>query len=178
MAQRGGWGAALLREGRERVGAREDGGEAAVEHVDRLGVALGKAEEDALRERFAALNAMENFFEVDAVSPRHPDAIGDYRILGKLGEGGMALVFEAEQQHPRRKVALKLVRGDLFLDDAQVKMFQREAEALGPLVAADRARMNPQCRAEHEQTELPIDLGHDRLGTDLDRLTTGVRRLL
>ncbi len=62
-----------------------------------------------------------------------PETIGEYRILGKLGEGGMAVVFEAEQQHPRRKVALKLIRGDIFLDDSQIKLFQREAEVLGRL---------------------------------------------
>ena len=56
-----------------------------------------------------------------------PDFIGEYRVLGKLGEGGMAVVFEAEQQHPRRKVALKVIRGDIFLDEHQIRMFQREA---------------------------------------------------
>jgi serine/threonine protein kinase len=39
--------------------------------------------------------------------------LGDFRIVRKLGEGGMGIVFEAEQQHPKRPVALKVIRGDL-----------------------------------------------------------------
>ena len=71
-------------------------------------------------------------------TPRGPDVplperIGDYKILGKLGEGGMGVVYEAEQQEPRRRVALKVVRGGQFVDDARVKMFQREAETLARL---------------------------------------------
>jgi serine/threonine protein kinase/tetratricopeptide (TPR) repeat protein len=62
-----------------------------------------------------------------------PESIGDYRILRKLGEGGMGVVYEAEQQHPRRKVALKVVRGGRFVDEHHVKMFQREAETLARL---------------------------------------------
>ena len=61
------------------------------------------------------------------------DAIAGYRVLGRLGQGGMGLVFEAEQQSPRRKVALKVVRGGFLVDDVAVKMFQREAESLGRL---------------------------------------------
>jgi serine/threonine protein kinase len=40
-----------------------------------------------------------------------PREIGGFRILGKLGEGGMGIVYEAEQKNPYRKVALKIVRG-------------------------------------------------------------------
>ncbi|NNE07753.1 MAG: serine/threonine protein kinase [Gemmatimonadetes bacterium] len=72
----------------------------------------------------------------DAGSSRpdaRPASIGSYTILGKLGEGGMGVVYEAEQQSPHRKVALKVVRGGHFVDDVSIRMFQREAETLGRL---------------------------------------------
>jgi len=62
-----------------------------------------------------------------------PESIGDYRVLGVLGEGGMGIVYEAEQSSPRRRVALKVIRGGRFVDDNHVKMFQREAETLARL---------------------------------------------
>ena len=62
-----------------------------------------------------------------------PASIGNYAILGKLGEGGMGVVYEAEQRSPKRKVALKIVRGGRLVTDASIKMFQREAETLGRL---------------------------------------------
>ncbi len=60
-------------------------------------------------------------------------AIGPYAIVGKLGEGGMGTVFEAEQHNPRRRVALKVMRGGPFIDEARVRMFQREVESLARL---------------------------------------------
>ncbi len=66
-------------------------------------------------------------------APPLPDAVGQYRILSKLGEGGMGVVYEAEQQSPRRRVAVKVIRGGRIVDDAQLRMFQREAETLGRL---------------------------------------------
>jgi serine/threonine protein kinase/Flp pilus assembly protein TadD len=59
--------------------------------------------------------------------------VGDYRILRLLGQGGMGIVYEAEQQHPRRPVALKVIRGGQFVSDDQIKLFEREAQALARL---------------------------------------------
>jgi eukaryotic-like serine/threonine-protein kinase len=60
-------------------------------------------------------------------------AIHNFRIMRKLGEGGMGVVYEAEQLHPRRPVALKVIRGGGLADEHAVKLFQREAQALARL---------------------------------------------
>jgi len=59
--------------------------------------------------------------------------IGEYRIHRLLGTGGMGVVYEAEQQNPHRAVALKVVRGGIYLDEQRVRLFQREAQALARL---------------------------------------------
>jgi len=62
--------------------------------------------------------------------PRFPERIGSYRILQILGEGGMGVVYEAEQTEPvRRRVALKVVKPGL--DTGQVvSRFEAERQAL------------------------------------------------
>src|SRR5262245_15184720 len=59
--------------------------------------------------------------------------VGHYRLLREIGRGGMGVVYEAEQQHPRRPVALKVIRGGRLVDEYQVKLFRREAQALARL---------------------------------------------
>lgn len=58
------------------------------------------------------------------------DRLGPYRLLKKLGEGGMGSVYLAEEEPGGRKVALKLLpkalRGG---DDSALKRFRREANA-------------------------------------------------
>lgn len=68
-----------------------------------------------------------------AASSAGPQSIGAYRIIRILGEGGMGIVYEAEQQHPKRAVALKVIRGGYSVDDSHVRMFQREAQTLASL---------------------------------------------
>ncbi len=65
--------------------------------------------------------------------PPLPARIGSYLIRRRLGEGGMGIVYEAEQQTPKRAVAIKIVRGGEFVDEYRVRLFQREAQTLARL---------------------------------------------
>ena len=60
-------------------------------------------------------------------------ALENYRIVRKIGEGGMGIVFEAEQQNPRRHVALKIIRGGPFAGERAERLFQREILVLAKL---------------------------------------------
>jgi len=59
--------------------------------------------------------------------------IGSYKVVREIGRGGMGVVYEAEQQRPRRSVALKVILGGRYVDAATVRMFQREADSLARL---------------------------------------------
>ena len=50
-----------------------------------------------------------------------------FEILSKLGEGGMGTVYLARDIKLNRKVALKLLTGDLFDDRSRLDRFRREA---------------------------------------------------
>jgi WD40 repeat protein len=72
--------------------------------------------------------------EPDAPSagPAEARRINHYRILRVLGVGGMGTVYEAEQDNPRRTVALKVIRPGLS-SPGLVKRFTQEAQILGRL---------------------------------------------
>ena len=56
------------------------------------------------------------------------DMINDrYQIIRSIGEGGMANVYLAEDTILNRRVAVKILRGDLASDEKFVRRFQREA---------------------------------------------------
>lgn len=61
-----------------------------------------------------------------------PTSIGRYRILGLLGEGGMGMVYEAEQDFPQRIVALKVIRAG-YATGEMLRRFENETQALGRL---------------------------------------------
>src|SRR6476620_7448964 len=63
--------------------------------------------------------------------------IGDYQLLRRLGRGGMAEVYLAEQLALRRQVALKVLKKNLAGDDAYIRRFQHEAQAAAKLVHAN-----------------------------------------
>ena len=63
---------------------------------------------------------------------RGPEWIGPYRILRRLGSGGMGVVYEAERLAPRRRVAVKVLRLGLH-DDRALARFRLEHQALAKM---------------------------------------------
>ncbi len=108
-----------------------------VEATGFLDQPVGEAAPDLVGEIAAVADQEDTEVLAAPVVPARPDgvpaAIGRYEILGKLGEGGMGVVFEARQDRPRRRVALKVVRGGQFVSESAVRMFQREADTLARL---------------------------------------------
>ncbi|MGC1851961.1 MAG: Stk1 family PASTA domain-containing Ser/Thr kinase [Solirubrobacterales bacterium] len=58
---------------------------------------------------------------------------GRYRLLRRIGSGGMADVWLAEDSHLQRRVALKILHGRFAQDREFVERFRREAEAAAGL---------------------------------------------
>lgn len=87
-----------------------------------------------------------------------PGEIGGYRILGKLGEGGMGIVYDAEQQQPRRRVALKVIRGGQFVDESTLRMFRRETETLARLTHPNIASIFEAGRTDEGQHFFTMEL--------------------
>ena len=56
-----------------------------------------------------------------------------YEIVKSIGEGGMANVYLAEDKILERKVAVKVLRGDLSTDDKFIRRFEREAQSVSNL---------------------------------------------
>ncbi len=72
---------------------------------------------------------------------RHPAQIGPYRILKVLGEGGMGVVFEAEQTSPvHRRVALKVLRPGFEFAEV-VARFEAERQALAVMMHESIAKV-------------------------------------
>lgn len=79
-----------------------------------------------------------------------PRSIGSYKVLGLLGEGGMGVVYLAQQDRPRRTVALKVVRPG-YLSPSLLRRFESESDILARLQHPGIAQIH---EAGTAQTEL------------------------
>src|SRR4029077_9044814 len=67
--------------------------------------------------------------------------IGPYKLLQLIGEGGMGVVYMAEQEKPiRRRVALKVIKAGMDTDQV-VARFEAERQALAPMDDPNVARV-------------------------------------
>jgi serine/threonine protein kinase len=60
-------------------------------------------------------------------------ALGHYRVLEKLGEGGMGEVYRATDTRLGRGVALKVISGEMAAHPDRLERFRREAKALAAI---------------------------------------------
>ncbi len=82
------------------------------------------------------------WFQLDTIAETDlPNRIGQYQVKKILGEGGMGVVYLAQQQSPNREVAVKVIRSSMVSPDL-LKRFEFEAEVLGRLTHSGIARIH------------------------------------
>jgi WD40 repeat protein len=95
-----------------------------------------------IRDLFPALVEMEQLKPVTAdhtgaylpaAEPSDPLRVGEFRILRRVGFGGMGVVYEAMQESLGRHVALKLLPTEALADVKRLERFRREAKAAARL---------------------------------------------
>ena len=92
--------------------------------------------------------------------------IGNYSIKRLIGTGGMGQVYEAMQEHPRRSVALKVMRASIATDRGR-KRFEYEVQILGRLRHPNIAQIYDAAVWDDE------GVGRERRGCATDRVVAG-----
>lgn len=120
--------------------------EAPIEQRSTLQNSLGQNHPELCNDLNALLSLVDNTNELlkttkgaDQSQPRNHTAVvdaretlGRYRIVKEIGRGGTSIVFEAEQDNPKRRVALKILDSG-FASHDQHRRFEHESRILGML---------------------------------------------
>src|SRR5215470_20061911 len=92
------------------------------------------AEIDAPSEHFLDPSLIPTLDMSAVDGPLQPGTtLGDFLVLHALGSGGMGVVYAAQQDRPRRTVAIKVLRRG-FRNRELLRRFEHEAEILGRLL--------------------------------------------
>ena len=88
----------------------------------------------------------------------HPARIGPYHVIQVIGEGGMGVVYEAEQKEPvRRRVAVKMLRAGLD-SKAVIGRFESERQALAVMEHPGIAKVLDAGATEHGRPYFVMEL--------------------
>jgi non-specific serine/threonine protein kinase/serine/threonine-protein kinase len=145
--------AELDRVGRERLLAEECAREPELRaYVERLLAAHDRA-----------TRLLSDVGETMAAEPeplRTDDRVGPYRVIERLGEGGMGVVYLAEQREPfRRQVALKVVKAGMD-SRAILTRFEAERQALALMEHPNIARVLDAGTTENARPFFAMELVH------------------
>jgi len=113
----------------EALERQAQGGPAALEEFLR-----GRPQEQELRvelERLARVGLLGG--AENGGCDTFPERLGDFRLIERIGEGGMGVIYLAEQLSLARTVALKLVRPEQVFFAGTRERFRREIEAVARL---------------------------------------------
>ena len=126
-----------------------------------------ESDEDLLREVESLLahheesgssSLMDAPTTVRPTKPAPPRNVGPYRLLQKLGEGGMGEVYEAEQEKPvKRRVAIKLVKWGMSSEEVLAR-FESERQALALMSHPTIARVYDAGAAEDGRPYFAMEL--------------------
>ena len=94
-----------------------------------------------IRELFPTIAEMEILKrrkEQTSLTPGLPEGLqierlGDFRIVREIGRGGMGIVYEAEQESLKRRVAVKVLPSVPLTDSKRYQRFEREARTAAKL---------------------------------------------